>query len=183
MEEIREISKFFALRSPPCRILFAAGDLGKGFTYDMAAILADRIVSLDEKFDNVVIVFNRFNSVVSYTVTEINMDTFMHLQNRPEFNVYGFEENAKLDHLQDYFEFQLSSAIYNAVIESNASELGARMTAMDNASKNAKEMLRLLNISYNRGRQAAITTELSEVQSIMFITLNNFADYWWSFCC
>ncbi len=59
----------------------------------------------------------------------------------------------------------LNTQLYKAVLDSNASEHGARMTAMDKASENANEMLRSLRISYNRARQAAITTELTEIVS------------------
>ena len=59
----------------------------------------------------------------------------------------------------------LNTQLYKAVLDSNASEHGARMTAMDKASDNANEMLRTLKISYNRARQAAITTELTEIVS------------------
>jgi F-type H+-transporting ATPase subunit gamma len=59
----------------------------------------------------------------------------------------------------------LNTQLYKAVLDSNASEHGARMTAMDKASDNANEMLRSLKISYNRARQAAITTELTEIVS------------------
>jgi len=59
----------------------------------------------------------------------------------------------------------LNTQLYKAVLDANASEHGARMTAMDKASENANEMLRALKISYNRARQAAITTELTEIVS------------------
>ena len=59
----------------------------------------------------------------------------------------------------------LNTQLYKAVLDANASEHGARMTAMDKASENANEMLRGLKISYNRARQAAITTELTEIVS------------------
>jgi F-type H+-transporting ATPase subunit gamma len=59
----------------------------------------------------------------------------------------------------------LNTQLYKAVLDSNASEHGARMTAMDKASENANEILRALKISYNRARQAAITTELTEIIS------------------
>ena len=59
----------------------------------------------------------------------------------------------------------LNTQLYKAILDSNASEHGARMTAMDKASENANEMLRNLKISYNRARQAAITTELTEIVS------------------
>ncbi len=59
----------------------------------------------------------------------------------------------------------LNTQLYKAVLDANASEHGARMTAMDKASENANEILRMLRISYNRARQAAITTELTEIVS------------------
>jgi F-type H+-transporting ATPase subunit gamma len=59
----------------------------------------------------------------------------------------------------------LNTQLYKAVLDANASEHGARMTAMDKASENANEMLKSLKISYNRARQAAITTELTEIVS------------------
>lgn len=59
----------------------------------------------------------------------------------------------------------LNTQLYKAVLDANASEHGARMTAMDKASENANEMLRSLRISYNRARQASITTELTEIVS------------------
>ena len=59
----------------------------------------------------------------------------------------------------------LNTQLYKAVLDGNASEHGARMTAMDKASENANELLKALKISYNRARQAAITTELTEIVS------------------
>ena len=59
----------------------------------------------------------------------------------------------------------LNTQLYKAVLDANASEHGARMTAMDKASENANELLRSLKVSYNRARQAAITTELTEIVS------------------
>jgi F-type H+-transporting ATPase subunit gamma len=59
----------------------------------------------------------------------------------------------------------LNTQLFKAVLDCNASEHGARMTAMDKASENANELLKSLKISYNRARQAAITTELSEIVS------------------
>lgn len=59
----------------------------------------------------------------------------------------------------------LNTQLYKAVLDANASEHGARMTAMDKASENANELLKTLRISYNRARQAAITTELTEIVS------------------
>jgi F-type H+-transporting ATPase subunit gamma len=67
--------------------------------------------------------------------------------------------------LEDLLPRNLSTQIYAAVLESSASELAARMTAMDNATRNAGDLIDRLTMVYNRSRQAAITTELIEIIS------------------
>lgn len=67
--------------------------------------------------------------------------------------------------LQELMPKILNTQVYKSVLDANASEHGARMTAMDKASENASELLKSLKISYNRARQAAITTELTEIVS------------------
>lgn len=72
---------------------------------------------------------------------------------------------AKEDLIAELMPKILNTQLYKAVLDANASEHGARMTAMDKASENANELLKSLKISYNRARQAAITTELTEIVS------------------
>ena len=72
-------------------------------------------------------------------------------------------EPAKEELIAELMPKILNTQLYKAVLDSNASEHGARMTAMDKASENANEILRSLKIAYNRARQAAITTELTEI--------------------
>jgi len=67
--------------------------------------------------------------------------------------------------LQELMPKILNTQVFKAVLDANASEHGARMTAMDKASENANDLLKSLKISYNRARQAAITTELTEIVS------------------
>lgn len=74
-------------------------------------------------------------------------------------------EPAKEELLAELMPKILNTQLYKAVLDGNASEHGARMTAMDKASDNANELLKTLKISYNRARQAAITTELTEIVS------------------
>ena len=75
---------------------------------------------------------------------------------------YIFEPN-KTDIIEYLIPKILKTQLFKALLDSNASEHGARMTAMDAASENANELLKDLRISYNRARQAAITTELTEI--------------------
>jgi len=77
---------------------------------------------------------------------------------------YQYLEDEK-SHLRDLTEFNLSLLLFSAFAENQTSELGARMTSMDNASRSAGDMIKKLEIQYNRGRQASITKELSEIIS------------------
>ena len=74
-------------------------------------------------------------------------------------------EPSKAKLLDSLLPLYLESQIYRGLLESIASELGARMTAMDSATNNAKEMIANLTLQYNRARQAAITKELMEIVS------------------
>lgn len=67
--------------------------------------------------------------------------------------------------MQDLAELGFAAVLYNGMCENAASEMGARMSAMDNSTRNAKEMLGKLSLQFNRSRQAAITTELIEIIS------------------
>jgi len=162
----------FGDKSPPLfsrdvgnNVAFSVGELSKKpFTYGGASMIAQKIVK-EETFDSATIVFNKFLSAMSYTQQTATIASPEQMLSRPEYEAYEFEEDQRLYHIQDLFEFQLSSTLYYAVCENFAAELGARMNAMDSASKNASEMLKALNISYNRKRQAAITTELTEIIS------------------
>jgi len=73
------------------------------------------------------------------------------------------QEDAEM--MADLFQFELASRLFNCVLENSTSENASRMTAMDNASKNAKDMITKLQVVYNRQRQAVITTELNEIIS------------------
>jgi F-type H+-transporting ATPase subunit gamma len=74
-------------------------------------------------------------------------------------------EPAKNELIEELMPKILNTQLYKAVLDANASEHGARMTAMDKASENANELLKHYKVSYNRARQAAITTELTEIVS------------------
>merc|ERR1712000_554440 len=81
-----------------------------------------------------------------------------------KFSAYEFEGSHE-EILADYWQFSVASQLYSAITESQTAEVATRMTSMDNATKNASEVLNKLTIKYNRTRQAAITTELTEIVS------------------
>ncbi len=118
-------------------------------------------------YDKVEIVYNEFKNVATQIVkthqflpivqetTEENVDRTLNTD-------YIFEPS-KIELIQELIPKTLKIQFYKALLESNASENGARMTAMDKATDNASELLKELRLSYNRGRQAAITTEILEI--------------------
>jgi F-type H+-transporting ATPase subunit gamma len=119
----------------------------------------------ERQFDLVEIVYSQFKNAATQV---FSVERFLPI---PKVEKVG---TAKADFIYDPSKEQLiaelmpkilNTQLYKAVLDSNASEHGARMTAMDKASENANEMLRSLRISYNRARQAAITTELTEIVS------------------
>ncbi|NWF87981.1 MAG: ATP synthase F1 subunit gamma [Ignavibacteriaceae bacterium] len=120
---------------------------------------------LDGTFDKVVIIYNEFKSIIQQKIT---IEQFLPITLVREKNVNNNQSNYIFEPDQkSIFEYMLpkhlKAQIWRILLESNASELGARMTAMDNASTNAKELIRTLQLKYNKERQAAITKELLEI--------------------
>jgi F-type H+-transporting ATPase subunit gamma len=136
--------------------------------YQTAALLSREVVEgyLAEEYDEVFILFNSFRSVMSQDITlskllPIVPEASENEEYVPEY-IYEPSKGALLEELlPKHIEVQ----VFKALLESVASEHGARMTAMDSASKNANEMIGKLTLQYNRARQAAITTELMEIIS------------------
>ena len=120
----------------------------------------------NKEFDAVEIVYSEFKNAATQVFA---VERFL-----PIPKVQGSGSKTKADFIFDPNREQLiaelmpkilNTQLFKAVLDANASEHGARMTAMDKASENANELLRSLKISYNRARQAAITTELTEIVS------------------
>lgn len=118
-------------------------------------------------YDQVDIVYNEFKNVATQVVQR---EQFLPIVEKPTEEVdaaaqlvdYTFEPS-KEEIVQELIPKSLKIQIYKAVLESNASEHGARMTAMDKATENAGELLKQLKLTYNRTRQAAITKEILEI--------------------
>ena len=118
------------------------------------------------KYDVVDLVYNEFKNVATQIIhtdpyLPIVADTSAQQAKAPEVN-YIFEPNEE-EILAELIPKSLKIMLYRAVLESNASEQGARMTAMDKATENAQDLLKELKLIYNRTRQAAITTEILEI--------------------
>lgn len=120
------------------------------------------------EIDKVVVIYNEFKSVIQQkTVLE-------QLFPIPRFESAAEQSSASVDYIYEPDKVKIISALlpkhlnaqmWRVLLDSYAAELGARMTAMDMATENAKELIRTLNITYNKVRQASITTEISEIVS------------------
>ena len=143
-------------------------------TYDNAASFAERLMKdfEDGKYDKIVFVYNQFkNAATQVLVTEQflpiirqqdSKTTRQQVQNSE--SDYIFQPN-KEDIYNDMVPKSLKMQVYKILLDSYASEQGARMVSMTQATDNATELLKELNLSYNKARQSAITNELVEIVS------------------
>lgn len=144
--------------------------------FETAAEIAQRVRTMFEagECDVCTIVYNKFVSALTQDVTPQQLIPFALAESAEDGGdanantagnaAYEYEPNEK-DILTDLLPRNLSVQVFRAMLESFASEQGARMTAMDSATRNAGDMIDRLTIEYNRTRQAAITTELIEIIS------------------
>ncbi len=116
------------------------------------------------EFDVATLFFNEFQSVISQvpTAQQIIPASFETEEDEGASTLYDYEPNEE-GILADLLPRGVATQIFTALLENAASEQGARMTAMDNATRNAGDMIDKLTTVYNRSRQAAITTELIEI--------------------
>ena len=143
--------------------------IGKNLTFEKADQLVTQPLLRDfgnEQFDSCFMVFNTFESAMTQTLTwqQIIPVPVSKEENGEKSSPPTYEPEEE-EILAELLPRNIAVQIFQAMVESNASENGSRMTAMDNAVRNAGGMLRRLNITYNRTRQAAITTELMEIIS------------------
>ena len=141
-------------------------------TFALAEDISSELVKKLEgnEFGTCSVIYNQFKSVISQIVREqslipcsINIEKN---ENKEDSNIVNFEfEPDEKEILSELLPKNLAIQIYKAILESGAGEQGARMAAMDNATRNAGEMIDKLKLSYNRQRQAIITGELIEIIS------------------
>ena len=147
-----------------------------GITFSTCLAIAERLV--DGDYDRMTVLHNSFKSMIAYDQVEKSLDNMAAYTKAARtgesaienlcpahLEQYEFEPEDKAEALQNLFEFGIAGNLYAAVTDGNAAEQSARMQAMDNASKNAADMIERFTLAYNRLRQAKITTELIEIIS------------------
>jgi F-type H+-transporting ATPase subunit gamma len=140
----------------------------KTLGFEHADRVGNKLIELYEsgQFDVATLFFSRFKSVISQipTALQIIPPVFEAASGSAPSAVYEYEPD-EFDILTDLLPRNISVQVFRALLENAASEQGARMSAMDNATRNAGEMIRKQTIKYNRTRQAMITKELIEIIS------------------
>ena len=143
----------------------------KSVSYQDAKDISQKIIKMyfDNEFDTCSIFYNKFKSVIDQIPTHQKILPIENEKNNDlEFNsstsMLDFEPGES-EILEELLPLNFAVQIFKALLESAASEQGARMSAMDNASRNASDMIDKLTLFYNRSRQAVITKELIEIIS------------------
>ncbi len=144
-------------------------DIFSSLEYSAGLKIGEELISgyLEGKFDKVVIIYNQFVSIIQQ---KIDVQQFLPIPVITKTNDKNHQPNYIFEPSQkQIFEHlipkHLKAQLWRILLESNAAELGARMTAMDNATTNAQELIKSLNLTYNKERQAAITKEILEIVS------------------
>jgi F-type H+-transporting ATPase subunit gamma len=166
----KKVSDYFTKRN--YKVIDSRDDLYDNLTYENMMPLAEQVMKafVDKKYDEVLIIYNQFKNAA---VQQLQVEQYLPIKPQPEvqkaikttvLSNYIFEPD-KETILHDLIPRSLRIQLFKAILDSFASEQGARMTAMQKASDNAQEMIKDLQLSYNKARQAAITKELLEIVS------------------
>jgi F-type H+-transporting ATPase subunit gamma len=149
-------------RSNPNDILVTAAAVGKKPpVFSESSLIAETVAASGMPYTSATVVYNWFKNAGTYITQEMVIPGPSLLENDEKMNVYEDKDES----VQSFSEFQLAGAIYYAQLEGQASEQAARVSAMENASSNAADMIQALTLKFNRTRQAVITTELIEIIS------------------
>jgi F-type H+-transporting ATPase subunit gamma len=127
-------------------------------TFSEASLIASTILSI-KPYEKITLFYNAFKSAIAFETTRTDIYTLKNVSDSAKISVYEIED----DVLQNFQEFAAANKLYHAMMEGHAAEVAAKMSAMDNATRNAGDLIGKLTIVYNRTRQAAITTELVDI--------------------
>ena len=165
----RKVSEHFSKRK--YNVLEKHDAIFDDLTFENAGTIAETLMKLfsSKKYDRIEIIYNHFKNAATQKLT---IEQFLPVEPVEQKEIAGATtktdyifEPEKEEIIQDLIPKSLKVQLYKAILDSYAAEHGARMTAMHQATDNAQELLRDLNITYNKARQAAITNEILEIVS------------------
>ena len=156
-----------ALARPMPDLLYQSiNEIQSPLNFPVVASISQNLVRASEDCDNIQVIYNQFKTVMNSVVAKMDIMPRKVFMNTFKYVVKHDTTEPEKDWTKVYFyEFYVAAKLYNALLNSVACEQSARMNAMENASKNAGEMLNKLTLSYNKARQARITMELVEIIS------------------
>ena len=154
------------IRPFPDMMKYSISHVGTPYNYPTIVAMAVNITALSKDADKITVVYNEFKSAISYICRNMElMPQKRFLESMQFAKLYNQTLPDKNTSNPALYELYLTSNLWVAFLNNAASEQSARMNAMENASKNAKEILEKLTLQYNKGRQARITMELVEIIS------------------
>ncbi len=163
----KKVSEYFGKRK--FNVIAKHDEVFDDITFENISPIAEKVMQsfVDKEFDKIEIIYNQFKNAATQNLV---VEQFLPVE--PVELEEGETQNAKADYIfqpskeeiiQDLIPKSLKVQFYKAILDSYASEHGARMTAMHQATDNAQELLKSLNLTYNKARQAAITNEILEI--------------------
>tara|TARA_B110000196_G_C21096446_1_gene640259 strand:+ start:576 stop:1439 length:864 start_codon:yes stop_codon:yes gene_type:complete len=159
----KKSSKFF--RKNNLNLVSTHDDIYSDLSYDNISLISESIMNdyLQGTYDKVVLIYNQFKNAATQKIMN---ESYLPVEASSEQDIvigdYIFEPQ-KEEIVEELIPKSLKTQLYKAVLDSHASEHGARMTAMHKATDNASELKKELTLSYNKARQAAITAEILEI--------------------
>ena len=145
---------------------YAVTNVTNPMNFPTAAAIANQVLANANDCERITLIYNEFKNVISQVQRKADLMTRNEFLNTFKYIVKHDPEESEIGPTSQFFyEFYLASAFYHAILNNIASEQSARMNAMENASKNAGEILDSLTLDYNKARQAKITMELCEIIS------------------
>lgn len=159
------------LRKKGYEVIFDGSDLFDDLTFEKTSDIAEMVMKkfTEEEYDQVDVVYNQFKNAATQILTEeqflpIEADALTDQEEKQSHVDYIFEPTKEYI-VRELIPTSLKLQFYKAILDSNASEHGARMTAMHKATDNATDLMKELALQFNKARQASITTEILEIVS------------------
>jgi len=164
----RKATEYFAKRQ--FKVISSHDSIFDNLTYESVSVIASMAMAsfAKKEFDRVDIVYNQFKNAA---VQRVVVEQFLPIETPTENSVVSKSNNdfiflpSKEEIVEELIPKSLKIQFYKSILDSDASEHGARMTAMHQATDNAGDLIKELNLAYNKARQAAITKEILEIVS------------------
>jgi len=146
-------------------VILTKNEIFEDMSFEKVKEIADVLIQkfVDEEFEKIQIVYNRFKNAATQIVTNEQFLPILPADDQQENNQNYIFEPSKLEIVNELIPKSLRTQLFKALRDSYASEHGARMTAMHKATDNATELRDQLKLTYNKARQAAITNEILEI--------------------